>query len=76
MAKITVKIDSSSCIAAAACLDSAPKFFRLDEDSVANVVDTEGDGGFEKELDVTPDELAAIKEAVQGCPSSAISIVR
>ena len=76
MAKITVKIDSSACIAAAACLDSAPKFFRLDEDSVANVVDPEGDGGFEKELDVTPDELAAIEEAVQGCPSSAISIVR
>ncbi|HCC58895.1 MAG TPA: hypothetical protein DEQ47_16865 [Solibacterales bacterium] len=76
MAKITVKIDSSACIAAAACLDSAPKFFRLDEDSVANVVDSEGDGGFEKELDVTPDELKAIEEAVQGCPSSAISIVR
>lgn len=76
MPKITVKIDSSTCIAAAACLDSAPQFFRLDDDSIANVVDAHGDGGYEKELDVTAEELAAIEEAVAGCPSNAISLVR
>lgn len=75
MPKITVKVDSSACIAAAACLDAAPKFFQLDEDSVANVVDSQGDAGFVKELEVTPEEQAAIEEAVKACPSSAISVV-
>jgi ferredoxin len=75
MARITVKIDSSACIAAAACLDAAPKFFRLDEDSVSNVIDSAGEGGFEKELDVSAADRAAIEEAVKACPTGAISIV-
>ena len=37
--KVTVKVDSKLCIAAASCVNVAPKFFDLDEDNVAFLID-------------------------------------
>lgn len=74
MPKVTVKIDSSACIAAAACVDTAPKFFRLDEDNVANVIGPMGEGAFEQVLEVSDAERKLIETAVEGCPTGAIQI--
>jgi ferredoxin len=74
MAKIIVRVDADLCIAAGACIDTAPKFFVLDDENRANVIGPAPSSAFEQELDVTPAEYEAIQAAVQGCPTSAISI--
>ena len=37
--KVTVKVDTKLCIAAASCVNVAPKFFDLDEDNVVFLID-------------------------------------
>ena len=74
MAKVTIKIDSGACIAASACVDSAGKFFRLDEDNVANVIGPDGKGAFVQELEVSESEKKLLEDAANACPTSAIQI--
>ncbi len=75
MPKLTVKVNGDLCIGAAACVDTAPKLFHLDEDNVAFLVDPTS--GAEKRtvtFDVTDEEAALIRDAVANCPTSAISM--
>lgn len=73
--KVTVKVDSKLCIAAASCVNVAPKFFDLDEDNVAFLIDpSNGEAKSSITFEATPEELAVLKEAVENCPTSAISL--
>jgi ferredoxin len=75
--KVTVKVDGKLCIAAASCVNVAPKFFDLDEDNVAFLIDpANGEARSSITFDATPEELAALKEAVENCPTSAISLTK
>jgi ferredoxin len=75
--KVTVKVDGKLCIAAASCVNVAPKFFDLDEDNVAFLIDpANGEARSSVTFDATPEELAALKEAVENCPTSAISLTK
>jgi ferredoxin len=75
--KVTVKVDGKLCIAAASCVNVAPKFFDLDEDNVAFLIDpANGEAKSSITFDATPEELAALKEAVENCPTSAISLTK
>jgi ferredoxin len=73
--KVTVKVDSKLCIAAASCVNVAPQFFDLDEDNVAFLIDP---ATKEARTSITfyasPEDLVAIKEAVENCPTSAITL--
>lgn len=73
MPKITVKVDPSLCITAASCVAAAPKFFQIDDDNIAEVIGA-GGTGYSQELEVSDDELAAIKDATESCPTSAITV--
>jgi ferredoxin len=73
--KVTVKVDGKLCIAAASCVNVAPKFFDLDEDNVAFLIDpANGEAKSSITFEASPEELAALKEAVENCPTSAISL--
>jgi ferredoxin len=75
--KVTVKVDGKLCIAAASCVNVAPKFFDLDEDNVAFLIDPANEEARSSiTFDATPEELAALKEAVENCPTSAISLFK
>ncbi len=75
--KLTVKVDTKLCIGAASCVSIAPKFFKLDEDNTAFLVDpATGDEKTSITFDATPEEAAAIRESVENCPTSAIVIVK
>jgi ferredoxin len=73
--KVTVKVDGKLCIAAASCVNVAPKFFDLDEDNVAFLIEpANGEAKSSITFEASPEELAALKEAVENCPTSAISL--
>ena len=73
--KLTVKVDADLCIGAAACVDSASKFFRLDEDNIAFLSDpATGEEKRSVTLDVTDAEANLIRDAAANCPTSAITV--
>ena len=74
MAKLKVTVDPDLCIAAASCMGSAPKFFRMDDDNRAVVVGAAGREAFVQILDVTAAEKAALLEAAGSCPTTAIVV--
>ncbi len=72
--KVTVKVDGKLCIAAASCVNVAPKFFDLDEDNVAFLVNpVTGEEKTSITIEASDEEVAAIRESVENCPTSAIS---
>jgi len=75
--KVTVKVDTKLCIGAASCVNVAPKFFNLDEDNVAYLIDpANGEARTSITFDATPEELAELRETVENCPTSAISVTK
>jgi ferredoxin len=74
MAKLKVTVDPDLCIAAAACMGSAPKFFRMDDENRAVVVGADGSEAFSQIVEVTDAEKAAILEAAGSCPTTAIAV--
>jgi ferredoxin len=74
--KLTLKIDTELCIGAASCVSIAPQLFKLDEDNVAYLVDpVTSEEKTTLTLEVTEAEKALIEEAIDNCPTSAISVV-
>lgn len=59
-----VKVDEDACIGASACEDTCPEVFEV-VDGVSTV----------KVAEVPPELEDRVREAVDGCPVSAISIV-
>jgi ferredoxin len=75
--KATVKVDTKLCIAAASCVNVAPKFFDLDEDNVVFLIDpVTNEAKTTITFDASPEELSALKEAVENCPTSAITLTK
>lgn len=61
-----VVVDRSKCTGLGICESLAPAFFEIDDNGELIQL-REGISG---------DELAAVEEAVQGCPTEALRIVR
>ncbi|MGW4124963.1 ferredoxin [Nocardia sp. NPDC004711] len=61
-----VVVDRSKCTGLGICESLAPAFFEIDDNGEL----------VQLEEDITDDELAAVEEAVQGCPTEALRIVR
>jgi ferredoxin len=77
LTKVTVKVDSKLCIGAASCVNVAPQFFDLDEDNAAFLIDPAGGGQkYSMSIDASDEDLAALKEAVANCPTSAIQMLK
>jgi ferredoxin len=75
--KVTVKVDTKLCIGAASCVNVAPKFFDLDEDNTAFLIDpASGKAATSITFEASAEELAELKEAVENCPTSAIVVIK
>jgi ferredoxin len=61
-----VEVDFSKCTGLGICESLAPDFFEVNDD---------GDLVLVKE-DITDEELQAVEEAVSGCPTEALRILR
>lgn len=75
MPKVTVKIDPSTCILAANCVGLEPKLFQIGQESYVELTDASGSfQGTEYTFDASDAELEMIEEAVDSCPTRAISV--
>ncbi len=74
MAKISVKVDPDLCITAANCVGIAPKLFHIGDEPYAELLDKGGvPQGNKYAWDATEAELELIEEAIDSCPTRAIS---
>jgi ferredoxin len=77
MANVTVKIDPSTCILAANCAGMEPKLFQIGSESYVELIDAGGTvQGTEYTFEAADAELEKIEDAVESCPTRAISIMR
>ncbi len=77
MPKVTVQIDTSSCILAANCVGIEPKLFQIGGESYVELIDASGTlHGTEYTFDADDAEMEMIEEAVDSCPTRAISVQR
>jgi len=77
MPKVTVQIDTSACILAANCVGIEPKLFQIGQESYVELIDASGTShGTEYTFDAVASELEMIEEAVDSCPTRAISVQR
>lgn len=75
MPKVTVQIDPSACILAANCVGIEPRLFRIGEGPHVELIDASGiSHGTEFTFEATDTELEMIEEAVDSCPTRAISM--
>ena len=75
MPRVTVKIDPDTCITAANCVGIAPDLFQIGSEPYAELLDRTGSSqGPEYTFEATPKELELLEEAVDSCPTRAISI--
>ncbi len=77
MPKITVKIEPSTCILAANCVGMEPKLFQIGEESYVELTDSNGKvQGTEYSFELAEAEVEKIEDAVESCPTRAISMTR
>jgi ferredoxin len=75
MPKVTVKIDPTACILAASCVAIEPKLFQIGEESHVELIDASGTTqGTEHTFDASDAELGTVQEAVDACPTQAITM--
>lgn len=75
MPKVTVQIDPALCILAANCVGIEPKLFQIGQESYVELIDADGiSHGTEYTFDASETELELIEEAVNSCPTRAISM--
>ena len=78
MPRVKVVYKREGCIGAAACELAAPEFWKLAQDNKADL-----SGGklnpetlkYELEIDVTAEQLRALKESAESCPVQVIEII-
>lgn len=58
-----IKVDKNLCIGCGACQAIEPSIFELEDDGLANAIDTE----------IKEDIKENVIDAMEGCPTSAIS---
>jgi ferredoxin len=77
MPKITLQIDRSACILAANCVGMDPKLFQIGLEPHVELIDASGvSQGTEYTFEATEAEVETIEEAVESCPTRAISMIR
>ena len=77
MAKITLKVDPGTCILAANCTGMEPKLFHIGSESYVEIMDASGTvRGTEYTLEVPETEMEKLEDAVESCPTRAISLTR
>lgn len=77
MPKVNVKIDPTVCILAANCVGIEPKLFQIGQESYVELIDSKGVlQGTEYTIDATDADVDMIEEAVESCPTRAISMTR
>jgi ferredoxin len=77
MAKLTLKIEPSTCILAANCVGMDPKLFQIGSESYVELIDAKGElQGTEYTFDASDSELEKLEDAVESCPTRAISMIR
>jgi len=75
MPKVTVQINPSLCILAANCTGIEPKLFQIGDESYAELIDASGAvQGTEYTFEAAASEVEMIEEAVNSCPTRAISL--
>jgi ferredoxin len=75
MPKVTVKIDPSICILAANCVGVEPKVFQIGQESHVELIDANGVvQGTEYTFEAVDAQVELIEEAVDSCPTRAISM--
>ncbi len=75
--KVTVKVDTKLCIGAASCVNVAQKFFDLDEENTAFLIDpATKEAKTSITFEATAEEMAELNEAVLNCPTSAITLAK
>lgn len=57
-------VDKNTCTGCGLCVDTCPEVFEMDGDTAKVIMET-----------VPPDSEASCREAMEGCPVEAISIV-
>jgi len=75
MPKVTVQIDPSACILSAICVGIEPRLFQIGQEPYVELTDVSDIScGTEYTFEVTETELQMIEEAVDSCPTRAISM--
>jgi ferredoxin len=75
MPKVTVTIEASTCILAANCVGMEPKLFQIGLEPHVELIDAEGVlRGTEYTFEATDAEAERIAEAVDSCPTRAITL--
>ncbi len=75
MPKITLTIDPSTCILAANCVGMEPKLFRIGLEPYVELIDASGNlQGTEHTFEATDAQVEMIEDAVESCPTRAISM--
>lgn len=75
--KIRIQVDPDLCIGAASCVAIAPDTFVLNAQNKAEVLDhSQALNGptYDREMEVTKDELEQIILGAQSCPTLAIAV--
>ena len=77
MPKITVTIEAPTCILAANCVGMEPKLFQIGMEPHVELIDSNGMlHGTEYTFEATEAALEMIEEAVESCPTRAITMTR
>ncbi len=77
MPKITVQVDPSVCILAAICVGIEPRLFQIGVESHVELMDGNGvSQGTAYTFEASDAELEMIEEAVDSCPTRAITMTR
>ena len=75
--KYRIVVDPDLCIGAASCVTISPEAFVLNEENKAEVLDHgEAPGGpsYEREMELTEEELENVIMGAQSCPTLAVEI--
>ena len=77
MPKIIVTIEPSTCILSANCVGMEPKLFQIGSEPYVELIDSNGTlQGTEYTFEATEAAMEMIEEAVDSCPTRAITMTR
>ncbi len=69
MSKV-VGVNKDDCTSCSLCVDTVPKYFRLDADDLA---ESHNDGENVNAATVADGDIASVQEAIDSCPAECIS---
>ena len=78
MPRVKVIYNREGCIGAAACELAAPEFWKMSGDSKADLLGAKLNsetGKYELEIEVSEEQLRALKESALSCPVQVIEVV-